>query len=724
MDGAGLAAEGRLPMRYQRAPSATANAPGTGVSGERRSLRLGCTRAIVREEPAPEDGRASTRIDGRGNHSERKKRENDTGRSQSAGAAAAEGGPERSVSCRCWLQEQIEETMANQRDYISRPICNGISVPENKINSLVAEGHGQQILKVLQKFREQNIFFDFKILVKDEIIPCHRCVLAACSDFFRAMFEVNMKERDDGNVTISNLSPKAVKAFLDYAYTGKTEITNENVEMLFQLSSFLQVSLLSKACSDFLIKSIDLVNCLQLLSLSESYGSVRLFDHALDFVQHHFSLLLRSSDFLEMNFEILQKCLEADELNVPEEESVLKAVLQWTKHNVETRQKYLPNLIKKVRLHQLPEKTLQDFLHSEEHLLKSANCSVIINDAVKSVQNFSGLFPDARPSTTEKYIFVHKTDEDGENRHTFCYNIKTDKWKELPHTHMIDLPGSSLSSYGEKIFITGGCKGNCYRTVRLHIAEPFHDATDQTWCYCPVSNEFSIVSAMKKPRTMHTSVVTLNQLFVIGGKTRGAQETRSLLDVESYNPLSKDWKSVSQLPRGIYYPEASACQNIIYVLGSEVEITDAFNPSLDCFFKYNAMTDQWSELVAEFGQFFHATLIKAVPVNCTLYICDLSTYKVYSFCPETCVWKGEGSFECAGFNAGAVGTEDKIYILGGDYAPEEITDEVQVYHSSRSEWEEVSPMPRALTEFYCQVIQFNKYRDPWSSVLTICSGEF
>ncbi|RMC07346.1 hypothetical protein DUI87_16806 [Hirundo rustica rustica] len=270
---------------------------------------------------------------------------------------------------------------------------------------------------------------------------------------------------------------------------------------------------------------------------------------------------------------------------------------------------------------------------------------------------------------------------------------------------MIDLPGSSLSSYGEKIFITGGCKGNCYRTVRLHIAEPFHDATDQTWCYCPVSNEFSIVSAMKKPRTMHTSVVTLNQLFVIGGKTRGAQETRSLLDVESYNPLSKDWKSVSQLPRGIYYPEASACQNIIYVLGSEVEITDAFNPSLDCFFKYNAMTDQWSELVAEFGQFFHATLIKAVPVNCTLYICDLSTYKVYSFCPETCVWKGEGSFECAGFNAGAVGTEDKIYILGGDYAPEEITDEVQVYHSSRSEWEEVSPMPRALTEFYCQEIR-------------------
>ncbi|XP_054368306.2 kelch repeat and BTB domain-containing protein 3 isoform X3 [Mirounga angustirostris] len=530
-----------------------------------------------------------------------------------------------------------------------------------------------------------------------------------------AMFEVNMRERDGGSVTITNLSSKAVKAFLDYAYTGKTQITDDNVEMFFQLSSFLQVSFLAKACSDFLIKSINLVNCLQLLSMSDSYGSPRLFNHALYFVQNHFSLLFKSSDFLEMNFGVLQKCLESDELNVPEEETVLKVVLSWTKHNLESRQKHLPYLIKKVRLHQLSEETLQDCLLNEECLLKSTNCFDMVMDAVKCVQGSGGLFPDARPSTTEKYIFVHKTEENGGDQYTFCYNINSDSWKVLPQSQLIDLPGSSLSSYGEKIFLTGGCKGPCCRTVRLHIAESYHDATDQTWCYCPVKNDFFLVSTMKTPRTMHTSVLALNRLFVIGGKTRGSQDIKSLLDVESYNPLSKEWLSVSPLPRGIYYPEASACQNVIYVLGSEVEITDAFNPSLDCFFKYNATTDQWSELVAEFGQFFHATLIKAVPVNCTLYICDLSTYKVYSFCPDTCVWKGEGSFECAGFNAGAVGIEDKIYILGGDYAPDEITDEVQVYHSSRSEWEEVSPMPRALTEFYCQVIRFNKYRDPWFS---------
>lgn len=97
--------------------------------------------------------------------------------------------------------------------------------------------------------------------------------------------------------------------------------------------------------------------------------------------------------------------------------------------------------------------------------------------------------------------------------------------------------------------------------------------------------------------------------------------------MEYYNPLTQTWCSVSPLPTAIFYPEASACGSVIYTLGSEVEITHSFNPSLDCFFCYDAQQDQWSRLVAEFGQFFHATLIKAVSIHNTLHLCDLSTYK-------------------------------------------------------------------------------------------------
>ncbi|XP_060902382.1 kelch repeat and BTB domain-containing protein 3 [Labrus mixtus] len=601
----------------------------------------------------------------------------------------------------------------------SAPQCNG--VPESRTLLRMSESHGLQLLGVLRSFRERGLMFDFTIKVQEQSFPCHRCVLAACSDFFRAMFEVDMRERDDGSVTLGNQCSIAVSSFLDFAYSGEMLITEGNVDLLFQLASFLQVSVLFRACSNFLIATMDLSNCLSLFSLAEAYDSASLLQSATEFVVQNFCSLSKTQDYLEMQVNVLEACLRSDALNVPREEVVVESLLRWVCHDLPGRQKLLPGLLSLTRLHHLPASALKTLHDSDPLLCDNQSCLALLSEAKSKQDLYSGLLTDARPATTQSYIYIHKTEENGEIHHTFCYCLETDQWKELGARHgegiatIPDPPGSYLTSYGEKMFVTGGCKGNCCRAIRLHVAEPFHDATDEVWCFCPVTLTCTPAPAMLKPRSTHTAVTCLDRMYVIGGRTRGSRGgAPSLLEVEYYNPLTQTWTSVSPLPTAIFYPEASACGSVIYTLGSEVELTDSFNPSLDCFFSYDAQKDQWSRLVAEFGQFFHATLVKSVSINNTLHLCDLSTYKVYSFCPETCVWKGEGSFECAGFNAGAVGMRDKIYILGGDYSPDEITDEVQVYHSSRSQWEEVAPMPRALTEFHCQLISFNRYRDPWS----------
>ncbi|XP_077468243.1 kelch repeat and BTB domain-containing protein 3 isoform X1 [Stigmatopora argus] len=584
----------------------------------------------------------------------------------------------------------------------------------------VSNSHGLQLLGVLRSFRTKGMLFDFTIKVQDHSYPCHRCVLAACSDFFRAMFDAAMRERDDGSVTLCNQFPAVVESFLDFAYSGEILITDENVDSLFQLASFLQVSVLSKACSDYLLETINLDNCLSLLTLGEAYGSSSLLQSATDFVLQNFQDVANTHDFLDMQVNALEDCLRSDDLYVHSEEDLVMSLLKWIHHDLPERQKLLPKLLSLMRLHHIPPHSLNS-LHYSDLLSSNQSCMALIAEAQSKQSQHSGLFTDARPATMQSYIYIHKTEENGVIRHSFCYCLETNQWKELEMDQGDgmstgpDLPGSYLTSYAEKMFVTGGCLGNCCRAVRIHVAESFHDATDLVWCFSPVTRSYTAAPAMLKPRTMHTAIVCLDRVYVIGGRTKGSRGTApSLLEVEYYNPLAENWVSVSPLPTAIFYPEASACGSIIYTLGSEVEITESFNPLLDCFFSYNANEDQWCRLVAEFGQFLHATLVKAVSLHKTLYLCDLSTYKVYSFCPETGVWKGEGSFECAGFNAGAVGVRDKIYILGGDYSPDEITDEVQVYHSDRSQWEEVAPMPRAMTEFHCQLISFKRHTNPWS----------
>lgn len=61
-----------------------------------------------------------------------------------------------------------------------------------------------------------------------------------------------------------------------------------------------QVSVLSQACSNFLIGTMDLSNCLSLLSLAEAYGSASLLQRANEFVVQNFSDLSKTQDFLDM----------------------------------------------------------------------------------------------------------------------------------------------------------------------------------------------------------------------------------------------------------------------------------------------------------------------------------------------------------------------------------------------------------------------------------------
>lgn len=73
-------------------------------------------------------------------------------------------------------------TLSNSQPGIV-PQQNG--APEHRTLLRVSESHGLQLLSMLRSLRDRGLLFDFTIKVQDRSFACHRCVLAACSDFFR-----------------------------------------------------------------------------------------------------------------------------------------------------------------------------------------------------------------------------------------------------------------------------------------------------------------------------------------------------------------------------------------------------------------------------------------------------------------------------------------------------------------------------------------------------------
>lgn len=102
----------------------------------------------------------------------------------------------------------------------------------------------------------------------------------------------------------------------------------------------------------------------------------------------------------------------------------------------------------------LLSQTLPD---SEPLLCESEGCLALLSEAQSRQDQYSSLLTDARPATTQSYIYIHKTEENGEIRHTFCYCLETDQWKDLGtgcgegKAGMPDPPGSCLTSYAEKV---------------------------------------------------------------------------------------------------------------------------------------------------------------------------------------------------------------------------------------------------------------------------------
>lgn len=111
----------------------------------------------------------------------------------------------------------------------------------------------------------------------------------------------------------------------------------------------------------------------------------------------------------------------------------------------------------------------QNLRDSDSLLYNNEACLALLSEAQSRETQHSGLLTDARPATTQSYIYIHKTEENAAICHTFCYCLETDQWKELEPegtASMPDPPGSYIASYAEKVYFGIGV---------LSVYHPFKD---------------------------------------------------------------------------------------------------------------------------------------------------------------------------------------------------------------------------------------------------------
>uniref|UniRef100_A0A8C0ZFT5 Kelch like family member 32 n=1 Tax=Cyanistes caeruleus TaxID=156563 RepID=A0A8C0ZFT5_CYACU len=118
-----------------------------------------------------------------------------------------------------------------------------------------SSSHNDAVLAALNQQRSDGILCDITLIAEEQKFHAHKAVLAACSDYFRAMFSLCMVESEADEVNLHGVTSLGLKQALDFAYTGQ-ELNSFNYLDLYKLADLFNLTLLENAVIGFLVKHL------------------------------------------------------------------------------------------------------------------------------------------------------------------------------------------------------------------------------------------------------------------------------------------------------------------------------------------------------------------------------------------------------------------------------------------------------------------------------------
>lgn len=138
---------------------------------------------------------------------------------------------------------------------------------------------------------------------EDEYVElrAHKCILAARSPVFKAMFNYRLKENLTNRVIIDDFRADVVKAMLKYIYTAflPDDVLRPVAVDLYIAAEKYFIESLKIKCREFLVEHLSLDNVVQAYILAELYEDSMLRKQALKYINENIDKVTQNNDWKE-----------------------------------------------------------------------------------------------------------------------------------------------------------------------------------------------------------------------------------------------------------------------------------------------------------------------------------------------------------------------------------------------------------------------------------------
>ena len=155
----------------------------------------------------------------------------------------------------------------------------------------------------------------FKIEVRDKLFRAHRAVLASRSGVFHKMFEIDMKEKEEGRVKISDIEHDVMSDLLAYIYTGCAPQIKSHTEDLLLAADKYHIPDLVSLCEDELRSNLTPTNVADVVLLADSLqlGSRKSKETCIYFIKENAEEVYKSESWKKLKESSLELAVEITE---------------------------------------------------------------------------------------------------------------------------------------------------------------------------------------------------------------------------------------------------------------------------------------------------------------------------------------------------------------------------------------------------------------------------
>ena len=175
----------------------------------------------------------------------------------------------------------------------------------------------EDYLKLLETSQNSDVTF----IVNGEKIKAHKTILAARSDYFRNMFDADMRENLSNEVEITDADPAVFRALLEHVYAGIDPPVEIALDVLVIADKY-GLEHLKRLCEGLVFTNLDCgfwvrgdVTVVDVLIVAERVGCEDLKNRAMSFLSENLNLaseeerakLKNDPDLL---FQLFERCVK------------------------------------------------------------------------------------------------------------------------------------------------------------------------------------------------------------------------------------------------------------------------------------------------------------------------------------------------------------------------------------------------------------------------------